>query len=217
MNEAEQENPLPPNPEKTAEEKQEAGPEEQPEEIPHSFDDIEHPQESRRFLYLSIILISLCVIGFGLLVRSQNLSIASLTDSIAAVSSSVRDLAQQRRAAITPTGEKVYRMANVASDNCDEQGGQLAIAKRPDGGEYGLCLFGPDRQCEEWALLDGRCAEGGVDISQFGHPADVYCAVTGNEVIGSFIPGKAGKCKVNGVTCPSTVFYETGECLSGNN
>jgi|GEM_PF-5508051 len=69
-------------------------------------------------------------------------------------------------------------MANPASVNCEEQGGALEIKKSP-AGEYGVCKFGPARQCEEWALFRGECPKGGVDISAFKRDADIMCAITG--------------------------------------
>ena len=41
------------------------------------------------------------------------------------------------------------QMANPASANYVKQGGTLTIQKRGDGGEYGICLFEDNRQCEE--------------------------------------------------------------------
>ena len=32
----------------------------------------------------------------------------------------------------------------------------LQIEQRPDGGQFGVCVFTDNRQCEEWALFRGR-------------------------------------------------------------
>jgi len=45
--------------------------------------------------------------------------------------------------------------ANPASQNCANQGGTLSIEARGDGGQFGVCYFEDNRQCEEWALLRG--------------------------------------------------------------
>jgi putative hemolysin len=45
--------------------------------------------------------------------------------------------------------------ANPASENCAANGGRLVIESAGDGGQYGVCLFEDNRQCEEWALLRG--------------------------------------------------------------
>ena len=55
-------------------------------------------------------------------------------------------------------------MPNPASENCTEKGGTLSIEKRGDGGEYGVCIFEDNMQCEEWALMRGECPVGGVTI-----------------------------------------------------
>jgi len=46
------------------------------------------------------------------------------------------------------------RLANPASENCVATGGWLVIETAP-GGQYGVCVFEDNRQCEEWALLRG--------------------------------------------------------------
>lgn len=71
------------------------------------------------------------------------------------------------------------QIANPASENCAGQGGTLVIQKRGDGGEYGVCTFEGNRQCEEWAMLRGDCPVGGIEISGYITPAARYCAVTG--------------------------------------
>jgi len=52
-------------------------------------------------------------------------------------------------------------IANPASVNCIDKGGVLSIQKRGDGGEYGICIFEDNSQCEEWALFRGECSAGG--------------------------------------------------------
>lgn len=47
--------------------------------------------------------------------------------------------------------EKKAQLGNPASQNCIAKGGVLNILKRPDGGEYGVCFFTDNRQCEEWS------------------------------------------------------------------
>jgi len=51
----------------------------------------------------------------------------------------------------SPTG-----IANPASENCVQKGGTLEIRTNKSG-EYGVCLFEDNRQCEEWALMRGDC------------------------------------------------------------
>lgn len=56
-------------------------------------------------------------------------------------------------------------IANPASVNCINQGGRLSIQKREDGGEYGICIFEDNGQCEEWALYRGECPAGGRKVT----------------------------------------------------
>src|SRR5512139_1273126 len=52
------------------------------------------------------------------------------------------------------------QLANPASENCIKQGGTVQIQTRGDGGQFGICLFEDNMQCEEWALLRGECPVG---------------------------------------------------------
>jgi putative hemolysin len=51
-------------------------------------------------------------------------------------------------------------LANPASTNCVDRGGELTIKKDGTGGEYGMCVFGNGDECEEWALFRGECQPG---------------------------------------------------------
>ncbi|MDI9640472.1 DUF333 domain-containing protein [Geitlerinema splendidum] len=73
-------------------------------------------------------------------------------------------------------------LENPASKNCIEKGGALQILKRGDGGEYGVCFFEDNRQCEEWALFKGNCPVGGIKVTGYNTPEAVYCAVIGGTV-----------------------------------
>jgi putative hemolysin len=58
-------------------------------------------------------------------------------------------------------------LANLASQNCVAQGGTLRIEERGDLGQFGVCYFEDNRQCEEWALLRGECPVGGVKVTGY--------------------------------------------------
>ena len=73
-------------------------------------------------------------------------------------------------------------LGNPASKNCIEKGGILQILKRGDSGEYGVCFFEDNRQCEEWALLRGNCPVGGVKVTGYNRPEAIYCAIIGGTV-----------------------------------
>lgn len=48
-------------------------------------------------------------------------------------------------------------LANPASVNCEKKGGTLEVRKGKKG-EYGVCKFPNGKECEEWALLRGKCS-----------------------------------------------------------
>jgi putative hemolysin len=88
-------------------------------------------------------------------------------------------------------------VANPASVNCNALGGTLDIRTRPNGGQYGVCVFDDNRQCEEWALLHGDCPAGGIKITGYDNDAQIYCALTGGEV-----DMRAGTCqRADGARC----------------
>lgn len=111
------------------------------------------------------------------------------------------------------------QIANPASENCIKQGGTLLIQKRGDGGEYGICVFEDNRQCEEWAMMRGDCPVGGLKITGYITPAAIYCAITGGEYA---ITGKSGaddeqgSCTFkNGKTCDVWDLFN-GKCDPNN-
>jgi putative hemolysin len=88
------------------------------------------------------------------------------------------------------------QLANPASAHCMERGGRHVVERGP-GGEFGVCLFEDNRQCEEWALLRGHCPAGGRRVTGYVTPAARYCAITG----GSYaITGRSGASDEQG-TC----------------
>jgi len=72
-------------------------------------------------------------------------------------------------------------LANPASKNCIDKGGKLTLEKNPAKGEYGVCSFSKNWQCEEWALFRGDCPVGGVETSNNWTDAARYCVITGGE------------------------------------
>lgn len=98
-------------------------------------------------------------------------------------------------------------LANPASVHCVNLGGTLEIRTGPGGGQYGVCLFEDNRQCEEWALFRGECPAGGVKITGYldGTPegeARAYCAIRGGRLSGLETP--AATCELPGrAACPA--------------
>jgi putative hemolysin len=105
--------------------------------------------------------------------------------------------------------------ANPASENCIKQGGTLTIQTRGDGGQYGVCLFEDNRQCEEWAMLRGDCPVGGIKVTGYVTTAAQYCAITGGTytVTGNAnTENETGTCTFkNGQTCDADAYYN-GTC-----
>ncbi len=92
----------------------------------------------------------------------------------------------------------VIGMANPASQNCMSRAASWRSKSGPDGGQYGVCYFEDNRQCEEWALLRGQCPVGGVKVTGYTTPAATYCAITGGTYTAT---GKAGQPNEAGHVC----------------
>ena len=107
------------------------------------------------------------------------------------------------------------QLANPASVNCIQQGGKLMIERRPNGGEFGVCVFADNHQCEEWALLRGECPKTGLRVTGFATPAGRYCAITGGRYSVVSAPGaipEQGICALSSRTsCPADAYY-AGTC-----
>lgn len=99
-------------------------------------------------------------------------------------------------------------MANPASVNCEKKGGSTIIAKKPDGAEYGICDFGDNMQCEEWALMRGDCPVGGVKITGYDTQAQIYCVITGGQALAI---GNAACTLKDGTVCPVNDYF-VGTC-----
>jgi putative hemolysin len=105
------------------------------------------------------------------------------------------------------------QLANPASLNCIDKGGTHAVERTPTGGEYGVCIFSGNRQCEEWALLRGECPSGGIQMTEYVTQAARYCAITG----GTYAPVKGGvdeqgSCALpKGPTCDADAYFH-GTC-----
>jgi putative hemolysin len=107
------------------------------------------------------------------------------------------------------------QLANPASKRCVDKGGKLVIERQPTGGEFGLCVFEDNRQCEEWALFRGDCPAGGIRITGYVTQAARYCAITGGRyaiTARSGETGEQGTCTLpGGKTCDAEKYYR-GEC-----
>jgi len=109
------------------------------------------------------------------------------------------------------------QLANPAAVNCAQQGGRHVVERGPDGGEFGVCLFEDNRQCEEWALLRGQCPVGGLRVTGYATPAARYCAITGGRYAITGRSGAAdeqGTCTApDGRSCDAAAYY-AGTCAA---
>ncbi|MCP4328162.1 MAG: DUF333 domain-containing protein [Alphaproteobacteria bacterium] len=121
----------------------------------------------------------------------------------------------QDNGTMSPPSQSGTKMANPASVNCVEKGGKLDIETAGDGGQYGVCLFEDNRQCEEWALLRGECPDGGIKVTGYVTPAGRYCAIRGgvySVTKEQGADGEQGNCRIPGGTvCDAQAYYD-GTC-----
>lgn len=99
-------------------------------------------------------------------------------------------------------------LANPASQFCVKKGGKILMAQRCDGGEYGICIFPNNFQCEEWAMFRGECPLGGVDLTAFQTIEGRYCALKG----GSNLKNETQCHLPSGKICVTHELYEE-KCL----
>jgi Tol biopolymer transport system component len=112
------------------------------------------------------------------------------------------------------------QLANPASAYCIQQGGFLEMEDRAGLGQFGVCYFLDNRQCEEWALFNGDCPVGGLKVTGYLTEAARYCAITGGEytiTVNSEDPNEQqGTCTFNsGKTCNAWDYYN-GTCDPNN-
>ena len=103
---------------------------------------------------------------------------------------------------------------NPATQNCLDNGGQHTTEQRGDGGEYGVCLFDDNRQCEEWAMAHGDCPVGGIKVTGYNTSAARYCAITGGQYTATGnegAPDEQGTCAIKGAQCDVWAYYN-GQC-----
>jgi hypothetical protein len=106
-------------------------------------------------------------------------------------------------------------LTNPASVNCTQRGGSLHMERRPDGSEYGVCVFADNYQCEEWAMFRGECPVGGLRVMGYITQSARYCAITGGRYVVPANGGASnekGQCGLpGGKTCDADAYY-AGSC-----
>ena len=120
----------------------------------------------------------------------------------------------KRALSINVVPKNVGPAPNPATQNCLDNGGQHATEQRGDGGEYAVCLFDDNRQCEEWAMARGDCPVGGVKVTGYNTSAARYCAITGGQYAptgNEGAPDEQGTCAIHGAQCDVWAYYN-GQC-----
>ncbi len=108
----------------------------------------------------------------------------------------------------SPSSPASPQVANPASVNCTEKGGRPTTEKRVDGSEYGVCHFTDGKQCEEWALFRDECPVGGVKVTGYDKPEQVFCIITGGQTAAQ----EGSNCTLfDGRVCSNSAYYE-GQC-----
>lgn len=92
------------------------------------------------------------------------------------------------------------QLAVSPAQNCAALGGKRAVERGAEG-EIGVCVFAGNRQCEEWALLLGECAAGGIPVAGYVSTSERHCAIRG------------GRMTIPGCAFTPVGLYETGEVL----
>ena len=110
----------------------------------------------------------------------------------------------------------VVSLHNPASQDCVDKGGRLTLEKNRKSGQFGVCTFPDNQQCEEWVMMRGDCPAGGIKVTGFVTSAARYCAITGGAykvTSGSNTANEQGTCTFkSGTTCRATAYFD-GTCM----
>jgi putative hemolysin len=120
-----------------------------------------------------------------------------------------------KKATPTATPPDKIGLPNPASVNCEQKGGKLVIHDRGELGQYGVCVFEDNLQCEEWAMYRGQCPVGGIKITGYVTEAAVFCAISGGQyaVTGnSGATDEQGACTLTNNTTCDVWDYFNGTC-----
>jgi putative hemolysin len=124
----------------------------------------------------------------------------------------------------TPTPQP--GLPNPASAYCTENGGTVEMRQDAAGGQYGVCVFPDQSECDEWAYYRGDCKPGDslqpasptpAGAAQMANPASAYCEKNGGSVEFQQDAGGnvTGVCVFpDGTECEEWAYYRD-ECKPG--
>ena len=142
-------------------------------------------------------------------------SVIGFAQILVVLAASAASIGPQARAETAANTARVVGLANPASQNCVDKGGKLTLEKNRKGGQFGVCTFPDNLQCEEWAMMRGDCPAGGIKVTGFVTSAARYCAITGGAykvTSGSNTAKEQGTCTFkSGRTCRATAYFD-GTC-----
>lgn len=79
--------------------------------------------------------------------------------------------------------KKYKKLMNYnVSGLCSQNGGKMVTQYTGSHKPYQVCIFEDNRQCEVKALNSGACPVGGIKITGYDKPEQIYCAIKGGEV-----------------------------------
>ncbi len=103
------------------------------------------------------------------------------------------------------------QIANPASVNCVNNGGNLSIVKDANGGEVGMCTLPDGTVCEDWAYFRGECP---APIANMTNPASTNCVEKGGNlsIVKDENGSETGMCTLpDGTVCEEWAYFR-GEC-----
>ncbi len=87
-------------------------------------------------------------------------------------------------------GSEKTETANPASVYCAQSAYKLETRTRPDGSQYGVCMFSDGKECEQWSFFRGEC---GVEYRKpLETQTEKFCKTAADCACGTNV--KTGKC-----------------------
>lgn len=160
-------------------------------------------------IFTILVVVLFIVVSFFVYFNNQEKEIVSPVSENNSVEDNIINYDDQ---ALEVAETPIASIANPASENCLQQGGQGSIQTKEDGSQYSLCYFDDARACEEWAMFRGECPVGGVKTTGYDTVEQKYCAWVGGR---TFAVENAVCTFEDNSTC-SVVDLYSGACQKGD-